>query len=134
MEMRMAMAALVALTLLAASPARADRMLDGYWWSTQTDEGKLIFLLGFSDGLPVGARFAAGSAATDGASYTGAYNHYLGGLPDRVLRSKLEAFYGDPRNLRIALPDAILAVLKQTAGDADADAFIARLRGPSAPP
>jgi len=132
--MRMAMMALAALALLAASPARADRVLDGYWWNTQTDEGQLIYVMGVSDGLPMGARFAAGPGATDGAAFVGAYNRYLGGMPNRLLRSKLEAFYRDDRNLQIALPDAILAVLKQTAGDADADAFVAGLRGPPAAP
>lgn len=128
--MRMAMAALVALALVAASPARADRVLDGYWWSTQTDEGKLIYVMGVSDGLPMGARFAGGPAATDGAAFVSAYNRYLGGMPNRLLRSKLEAFYSDFQNLHIALPDAIMAVFKQTAGDKDADVFIAGLRGP----
>jgi len=128
--MRMAMAALAALVLVAAGPARADRTLDGYWWTTQTDEGQLVYLMGLSDGLPLGARFAAGPGASDGQSYIEAYNRYVAGVPDQTLRSKLDAFYSDPQNLKITLPDAVTAVLKRLAGDPDADAFLARLRPP----
>jgi hypothetical protein len=132
--MRGAMAALAALVLIAAGPARADRVLDGYWWTTQTDEGQLIYVMGLSDGLPLGARFAAGPDATAGTAYIGAYNHYVGGVPNPTLRSKLGTFYSDPQNLKITLPDAVMAVLKGLAGDPDTDAFIARLRAPPPAP
>lgn len=132
--MRLAMVAFGVLLLAMAGPARADRVLDGYWWNAQTDEGKLIYVEGVSDGLPLGARFAAGPNAVGGDAYIAAYDHYLAGRPNSALKAQLEAFYADPQNLPIALPDAIMAVLKKAAGDADADAFLAGLRPPPPPP
>ena len=126
--MRGSIVALVALLALAAGPARADRVLDGYWWIAQTDEGKLISVMSLVDGLPLGARFAAGPDATSGANYERSYNRYIAGVPNHQLEAAIEAFYADPANREITLPDAVTAVLKKLAGDTDADAFAAGLR------
>jgi hypothetical protein len=133
--MRFPILALVAMTLVLAGPARADRVLDGNWWVAQTDESKLDYVMGLTDGLPLGARFSGGPDAARTGGYVTAYNSYLAGVSNRSIAVKLDELYGDPQNRSISIPDGVMVTLKEMAGDADTQGFIAAARGaPSVPP
>ncbi len=132
--MRFPILALVAMTLILAGPARADRVLDGNWWIAQTDESKLDYVMGLTDGLPLGAKFSGGPNAARTGGFVTAYNTYLAGVSNHVIAVRLDELYGDPQNRSISIPDGVLAMLKELAGDADTQAFIAAARAAPPPP
>ena len=129
---RMGAIALAVLLLAGAGQAHANRHLDGNWWMAQDDSAKVGYLIGLGDGVQLGETFNVGPDGTPGPAYTAAYNRYLAGVGNPQILEGLDAFYADPQNRRVKFPDALMAVLKQIAGDADAAAFAARIK--AAPP
>jgi hypothetical protein len=115
------------VAVLAATAARADPRRDGNWWIVQDDTGKFAFVVGVSNGVTLGSRYAMGDGPPN-AAFTGAYNLYLAGWNDKQIKAALDAFYADPANRLVRLDDAVRIALKQLAGDVDVAAAIAAAR------
>ena len=122
------MGAIVLAVLLLAGQARANPHLDGNWWMAQDDSAKTGYLIGLGDGVQLGNSFTVGTDGQPGPAYTAAYNRYLAGVDNPRILEAIDAFYSDPQARRVTFPDALMAVLKQIAGDPDADAFVARIK------
>jgi hypothetical protein len=123
---------LVALTLLSVLPiyvhAQHDRR-DGNWWTGQTADIKLDYIVGFFDGMELGYDFsywgmikdtdkgvATPCMSASNKSFNEHNERYIRGVSNYQLVDGLDTFYKDFRNRRITVTAAVWLVLNEIAG------------------
>ncbi|WP_155774371.1 hypothetical protein [Burkholderia pseudomultivorans] len=112
-------------------PASADDLIqNGNFWSTQSASSHLDYVLGFMEGMRLGANFSQWKwdvMSKDGRSKAGSaldsYNtesqKYLTNVTVGQIVDGLNQFYSDFRNRNIMIHDAVWLVLEQISGVPD---------------
>lgn len=101
---------------------------DGNWWNQQSAGFRLLYILGFMDGMDLGSRFsmpdpvdseAAGRDAVPEPrrTYRNRTEHYFSHVTVGQISDGLDAFYRDYRNRSISLPDGFEIVLRSIKGE-----------------
>jgi hypothetical protein len=114
---------------------------DGNWWNRQSAGFRVLYILGFMDGMDLGNRFSipAERLGQDGADPAGGTSRtyrertqrYLGGVTVGQISDGLDAFYRDYRNRSIGLSDGFEIVLRLARGE-DVKALIQARRSAAA--
>jgi hypothetical protein len=133
-----------ALLLIGLSPParpQTDTQRDGNWWTTISAETKNMYVVGMFDGMHLGGEFAywgtlekygikdpAVGKAMD--SYDGLNKKYFSNVTSLQVSDGLTEFYKDYRNRSISVSDALWPVVKEIAGDpqAEIDSLVRNLR------
>jgi hypothetical protein len=102
---------------------------DGNWWRTIDTPSKDAYMVGFFDGILLGERFSYwkfinkdGTENSQTAKVIDSFKTYYKLLQDTTndqFRDGLDKFYGDYRNRRIAVTDAVWIVINTIAGKSD---------------
>jgi hypothetical protein len=100
---------------------------DGTWWNRQSAGFRLLYILGFMDGMDLGSRFSAPDqpevkrAPDPGLdarrTYKSRTEHYFANLTVGQISDGLDAFYRDYRNRSINLADGFEIVLRSIKGE-----------------
>lgn len=100
---------------------------DGNWWHQQSAGFRLLYILGFMDGMDLGSRFSvpdtAGSERKPGTVpdtrriYKDRTEHYFTNVTVGQISDALDAFYRDVKNRSIKLPDGFEIVLRSIKGE-----------------
>src|ERR1051325_2299741 len=117
-------AILLVFIVLSVRPARSqDTRRDGNWWRTVRLEGKTSYMLGFFDGLILGRNFSTWNlkgkdgklGIAEGSRVISSFQEYYGLMKDasnNQFVDGLDKFYGDYRNRRIMVSDAVWIVVR----------------------
>jgi hypothetical protein len=118
-----------------------DMRRDGNWWSRQSAGFRLLYILGFMDGMDLGNRFSVPDApgaqdrrdpAADARrTYRERTERYLAHVTVGEISDSLDAFYRDYRNRAISVPDGFEIVLRSLKGE-DVKALIQARRSSAA--
>jgi hypothetical protein len=100
---------------------------DGTWWNRQSAGFRLLYILGFMDGMDLGSRFSAPDNAeatrTPDSSldvrrtYKSRAERYFTSVTVGQISDGLDAFYRDYRNRSINLTDGFEIVLRSLKGE-----------------
>ena len=113
---------LLLLFALSSFNAKGEDRRDGNWWRGHDRQTKVAFVTGFFDGMALGNKFSywrqanAASSAEATKSYNAMVAQYLSNVTSGQLVDGLEGFYGDFRNRRIRIDNAVWLVLNQIDG------------------
>ena len=105
-----------------------DPRHDGNWWNRQSAGFRLLYILGFMDGMDLGSRFSVldkadlpdgrqGSLPDPRRTYRDRTEHYFANVTVGQISDGLDAFYRDYRNRSIALTDGFEIVLRSIKGE-----------------
>jgi hypothetical protein len=122
----LAVALAVGLSLVGAISSADENRRDGNWWHTQQNMSKLNYLIGFLDGMDLGANFSVWGIMNKDiqdpaiGKAVGSYSSYLEQYTTHVtvgqINAGLDDFYRDYKNLSIKTSDAVWVVLKGISG------------------
>jgi hypothetical protein len=122
--MRARMILVVCVFLACAGLPAEETRRDGTWWNQQSAGFRLLYILGFMDGIDLGHRFSvpekiAGHDATADArrSYREQKERYFTDVTVGQISDALDAFYRDHRNRAIGLSDGFEIVLRSLKGE-----------------
>jgi hypothetical protein len=114
---------------------------DGTWWNRQSAGFRLLYILGFMDGMDLGSRFSTPENAevkrtpAPGVDARRTYQrrteHYFANLTVGQISDGLDAFYRDYRNRSITLADGFEIVVRSLKGE-DVDALTRARRSSAA--
>ena len=114
---------------------------DGTWWNRQSAGFRLLYILGFMDGMDLGSRFsmpdgAEGTRSSDATLdarriYKSRTERYFTNVTVGQISDGLDAFYRDYRNRSISLADGFEIVLRSIKGE-DVDALTRARRSAAA--
>jgi len=101
---------------------------DGNWWNQQSAGFRLLYILGFMDGMDLGNRFSTADTlggadrpdpGTDDLrrTYRERTERYFAHATVGEISDGLDAFYRDPRNRSIKLSDGFEIVLRSIKGE-----------------
>jgi hypothetical protein len=100
---------------------------DGTWWNRQSAGFRLLYVLGFMDGMDLGSRFstpdkAEGTRTPDSSldarrTFKSRTEHYFTNVTVGQISDGLDAFYRDYRNRSIILADGFEIVLRSIKGE-----------------
>lgn len=100
---------------------------DGNWWNRQSAGFRVLYILGFMDGMDLGSRFStpaerpghdeADPAAGTRRTYRERTERYLAGVTVGQISDGLDTFYRDYRNRSINLSDGFEIVLRLARGE-----------------
>jgi hypothetical protein len=122
---------------------RADETRhDGRWWNQQSAGFRLLYILGFMDGMDLGSRFSTpdgadllnaerSSVSDSRRTYKQRTEHYFAGVTVGQISDALDAFYRDHRNRSIEIADGFEIVLRSIKGE-EVDKLIAARRSSAA--
>jgi hypothetical protein len=132
----LASAALIVALILPTPAHPEENRRDGNWWREQSTLVKAHYMIGFFDGMDLGAKFAAWGLMTKKdetsttlgpipskvyTSYADYQEKYLKHVTNIQISDGLDAFYNDYRNRTITLDSAVWLVLNTIAGTPDKD-------------
>ena len=124
---------IVSFLLLMRSPAQAeDARRDGNWWRQQTSSGRLIYALGFFDGMNLGAKFSYWGLPDAAAkpnpsvevvlrSYSSMMDKYTKDVTNGLIADGLDKFYEDYRNRTILIENAVWLIVNAISGKSEKD-------------
>jgi hypothetical protein len=100
---------------------------DGNWWNRQSAGFRLLYILGFMDGMDLGSRFSVpdkvdskskpDSASDTTRTYQDRTERYFANVTVGQISDALDAFYRDFRNRSISLADGFEIVLRSIKGE-----------------
>jgi hypothetical protein len=99
-----------------------DRRRDGNWWNEGDRQLKLSYILGFFDGMDLGAGFSFWKFIDDpcAARAKDSYKEYSAKYSENVTNGQLvdglDEFYKDYKNRKTILSQSVWIVLKSIAG------------------
>jgi hypothetical protein len=115
------------LLVCCAALAADENRHDGTWWNRQSAGFRVLYILGFMDGMELGNRFStpdspeAAKGARDAgdprATYKARVGHYFSNVTVGEISDALDAFYRDARNRSIPVPDGFEIVLRSIKGE-----------------
>ena len=123
---------LLVLMLVTASVHADDSRPDGNWWNTQSQNGRLNYIVGFYDGMILGHRFSYWKYADDSQdrsygctnksaiSFNEYHHRYIDDVRNDQLVDGVNEFYRDNRNHKIRVADAVWWVVNHIAGEPQA--------------
>jgi hypothetical protein len=101
---------------------------DGNWWRQQPQMVKVVYIVGFFDGMELGSDFSFWKYMDDetlmaktAASYREYNGKYFGHVTSGQLADGLDNFYQDYRNRQIRLQHAVWLVVNAIAGTPQAE-------------
>lgn len=122
--MRARIIVLVCVFFAGAGLSGEETRRDGRWWTQQSAGFRLLYILGFMDGLDLGHRFSVpertvGHDASVEArrSYREQKERYFTGVTVGQISDALDAFYRDHRNRSINVADGFEIVLRSLKGE-----------------
>lgn len=108
---------------LPISLAASDDRRDGNWWRQQTQIVKLVYVVGFFDGMELGNKFSYWKFTKDDeflgkvmASYSEYNQKYFSNVTSGQIVDGLNELYNDFKNRRILVHDAVWLVANGIAG------------------
>jgi hypothetical protein len=100
---------------------------DGNWWHQQSAGFRLLYILGFMDGMELGSRFSTpdnpdtarkpNSVGEITRAYEVRTRHYFRDVTVGQIADGLDAFYRDLKNRSIKLTDGFEIVLRSIKGE-----------------
>ena len=141
--MKLTAGVLYVLVLLCASNgALAENVReDGNWWRSFGRESHVPFIVGFFQGMALGKHFSYWEYIEDGeaaqrtnASFRNYWDKFVAGTNTAQMVDGLDNFYGDYRNRKILVQDAVWLVLNNVAGTPNVEQMIQNWRRSASKP
>jgi hypothetical protein len=120
----------LAIALTVPTHAQEVQRRDGNWWRTIITATKQAYTIGIWDGLPLGERFSYWNIRGKDGKQDNAvavrviqsfeeHEKLLSGITNGQVTDGLDSFYGDYRNRRILVFNAVWVVLNTISGKSE---------------